>query len=788
MNEISTAEPQRRQEQGNQPSSPSAERLICDVEGMHCAGCVANVEKALRSVPGVTDVKVNLAAGKAYFSLTAGAPAFSELAGVVDRAGLVLKPPAASAARHREDPLAADRRRVAGARRRMLLAWGLAGPIIVWMIPEMFFRLMWPSPFLFHLGLLLLALPVVLVAGFPTLRSAWKSTLNLTPNMDVLITMGAGASLLTGFAAVLGYLIPLPQVLDYAGVGAMIMAFHLTGRWIETRSRGRASHAIRKLLTLEARTARIIREGREMEVPVEQVAVGDVMIVRPGEKIPTDGEVIEGTSSVDESIATGESMPVPRTAGDPVIGATVNTDGVLKVRATGVGEDTFLARVIRLVEEAQASEVPIQLFADRVTAVFVPIVVGLAALTLLLWLLAPGLMGAVASWAGGFLPWVDPTRDPVSLALFAAIAVLVIACPCALGLATPTALMVGSGLGAERGILIRRGEAIQRLGDVDVLLLDKTGTITAGRPAVTDVIPLGGADDRDGTGELLRLAASVEQYSEHPVGRAVVAAAVGKGMILAEVTGTEAFPGRGIRARLSDVRGDDEISVGTLAFLRQSGVDTAALEPVIAGLEVAGRTAVAAARGTRIIGANGVADPVGPDSAAAVAGLRRLGLEPVMVTGDNERTARAIAGQVGIDRVMAGILPEAKSGEVARLREAGHVVAMVGDGINDAPALAAADVGIAIGTGTDIAIEAADITLVQGELSGVIRAVKLSRATFRKIRQNLFWAFFYNLVAIPVAVLGMLHPLIAEAAMAFSSLNVVTNSARLRRADISAGT
>ncbi len=763
-------------------------QITCDVRGMHCAGCVANVEKTISGIPGVQGVKVNLVAEKAWITLGGNAPDFAILAEAVERAGFTLQAAAEDISRRREELLAADRRKVAGARRRMAWAWGLSAPIIAWMIPEMFFHVAWPSRTIFDIGMVLLALPVLLWTGWPTLRGAWKSSLNRAPNMDVLIVMGSGASLLTGVAAVLGHFFSFPAALNYAGVGAMIMAFHLTGRYIETRSRGRASQAIRKLLTLEARTARIlIPDGDntvEQEVPIEEVVVGAVMIVRPGEKVPTDGEVIDGSSSVDESIATGESMPVTKGPGDPVIGATVNGGGVLRVRATGVGEDTFLAGVIRLVEEAQSSEVPIQQFADRVTAIFVPTVIVIAAGTFLVWSLLPGAMGDVARWAAGFLPWIDPSLTPLSLALFAAIAVLVIACPCALGLATPTALMVGSGLGAENGILIRRGEAIQRLKDVGTLLLDKTGTITRGEPAVTGLAVLAGAPDEE---EVLALAASVERHSEHPIGRAIVAAAGERGIELLEVREAEAIPGRGMVGLVDSVR----VTVGSVALIGESGeggkVETGDLQHHLDQFEERGETAAVITRDSRPIGVIAVADPVKSDSGEAIARLREMGLEPVMITGDNERTARAIADQVGIERVIAGVMPDRKSEEVARLQVAGEVVAMVGDGINDAPALARADVGIALGTGTDIAIESADITLVHGELSAVVRAVTLSRATFSKIRQNLFWAYFYNAIALPVAILGMLHPLIAEAAMAFSSVNVVSNSARLRRLNLRNG-
>ncbi len=646
---------------------------------MHCAGCVANVEKAISRVSGVHDVKVNLVAEKAWITVGEGAPDFAELVEAVDRAGFTLRAAAEDIGQRREELQVADQQKLDGARRRMVWAWGLSAPIIIWMIPEMFFHVAWPSRTVFDLGMVLLALPVLLWTGWPTLRGAWKSALNRAPNMDVLIVMGSGASLLTGVASVLGHFFSFPAALNYAGVGAMIMAFHLTGRYIETRSRGRASQAIRKLLTLEARTARILTgEGDsavEREVPIEDVVVGTVMIVRPGEKVPTDGEIIDGSSTVDESIATGESMPVTKGPGDQVIGATVNGGGVLKVRATGVGEDTFLAGVIRLVEEAQSSEVPIQQFADRVTAIFVPTVIGIAAGTFLIWLLLPGVMGGVARWAAGFLPWVDPTLNPLSLALFAAIAVLVIACPCALGLATPTALMVGSGLGAENGILIRKGEAIQVLKDVGTILLDKTGTITLGEPAVTGLAALAGASGEE---VLLAMAASVERHSEHPIGRAIVAAAEERGIGFLEVREAEAIPGRGMVGLVDGVR----VTVGSIALIGETEEDGPKMKDDLRAhldrFEERGETAVVVTRDGRPMGVIAVADPVKPDSGEAIASLREMGLEPVMITGDNERTARAIAAQVGIERVIAGVMPDRKSEEVARLQGAGEVVAMVG--------------------------------------------------------------------------------------------------------------
>lgn len=557
----------------------------------------------------------------------------------------------------------------------------------------------------------------------------------------------------------------------------MIMAFHLTGRYIETKAKGRASEAIRKLLTLEAREARIERNDEEISIPVSELQVGDLMVVRPGEKVPTDGEVISGESSVDESIATGESMPVEKSAGDKVIGATINKNGVLKVKATKIGKDTFLSQVIRMVEEAQGSKVPIQEFADRITAVFVPVVIGLALTTLASWLLFPGFFGGITEWAVGFIPWVNPNMGPVALAFYAAIAVLVIACPCALGLATPTALMVGSGIGAANGVLIRKGAAIQAMKDVDTIILDKTGTITEGKPGVTDVIPLNDVpEDR-----LMHMAASAEAGSEHPLGQAIVEFTRRRNGSLSEIKQFEAVTGRGIKATI-DGR---QVMVGSRKMLEEAGIKLdQAIEQRMSDLEQQAKTAMLVAVDGNPAGIIAVADTIKPDSSKAIATLKEFGLNPVMVTGDNERTARAIAGQVGIDKVIAGVMPDQKSDEVRRLQQNGQVVAMVGDGINDAPALTQANVGIAIGTGTDVAIESGDIVLVQGDLSAVVKAVKLSRATFTKIRQNLFWAFFYNVVMIPLAVAGLLHPVLAEIAMAASSINVVTNSRRLQKKNI----
>jgi Cu+-exporting ATPase len=762
----------------------ATEKVSLPIGGMTCASCVAHVEGALAEIPGVVSVNVNLATEKAtveYIPTLTGLPDFRR---AVAEVGYEVLPTAEEQA---EEELSREVRKMQDARRRMILAWAFTGPIILWMLPEMLFGLAWPNETVFKLGMLLLAVPVLFWVGQRTYAAAWRSSIHGAPNMDALIAMGTGASFLTGIAT---FFAPIPT---YAGVAAMIMAFHLTGRYVEASAKGRASQAIRKLLELGAKTARILVDGTEQEISIDEVQPGDVMIVRPGEKIPTDGIVVEGESAVDESMATGESMPVNKHPGDEVIGATVNQDGLLKVQATRVGKDTFLAQVVRLVEQAQGTKVPIQAFADRVTAVFVPIVIGVALLTFLAWFLFPNVLRPIAEWAAGFLPWVNPNLSTFTLALITTVSVLVIACPCALGLATPTALMVGSGIGAENGILIRSGEAIQSMRDVRVVVFDKTGTLTKGQPEVTDQIsniqyPTSNVKRETSTNNLLYWAASVEVGSEHPLGKAIVRRAEEQGLALGELADFEALRGKGVRG----VVDGKSVLVGSRALMEENGVGVAAMEDEMRRLEDEGKTAMLVAWSPELVraerelfGVLAVADTLKEDAVDAVRELKALGLQTAMITGDNQRTSQAIARQVGIDHVLAEVLPEAKLIEVQRLQgETDGLVAMVGDGINDAPALTQADVGIAIGTGTDIAIEAADITLVRGDLSGVVSAVKLSRATFNKVIQGLFWAFFYNVVMIPLAILGMMHPVLAEIAMATSSVTVVTNANLLRRVDI----
>lgn len=748
------------------------ETTTLDIEGMTCASCVNHVEQALSKVPGVIEANVNLATERATVTYVSEAAGLADFKKAVREAGYKVAEPAEESSADAEE---ADEeevvRKMRRARFRMRTAWIFTGPIIVWMLAEMLFGITWPNETVFNLGMIVLALPVLAWVGRRTYQSGMTAVLHGYANMDTLIMLGTGASLLTGPAS---FFFP---VANYAGVSAMIMAFHLTGRYIEESAKGRASQAIRKLLKLGAKTARVLRDGEEVEVPIDEVSVGDVMVVRPGEKIPTDGVVISGESAVDESMATGESMPVNKQEGDEVIGATVNQEGLLKVRATKVGKDTFLAQVIKLVEEAQGSKVPIQALADRVTGVFVPVVMTIAAVTLLVNLLFPGVMSSLVG-VGSFLPWVNPDLSPATLAIVSMVAVLVIACPCALGLATPTALMVGSGMGAEHGILIRSGEAIQTLKDVAIIIFDKTGTITKGKPEVTDLVKLddAGMSERD----ILRLAGSAERGSEHPLGRAVVERAEAEGLALSEPEGFQAVRGKGITAEL-DGR---PVLVGSRRLMEEEGLDAAPYEQALRTLENEAKTAILVAADGQLVGVIAVADTLKEDSADAIGALHEMGLQTAMITGDNQRTAEAIAERVGIDHVLAEVLPDGKVAEVQKLQERFGLVAFVGDGINDAPALTQANVGIAIGTGTDIAIEASDVTLVRGELTGVVEAVNLSRATFRKIRQNLFWAFFYNVIMVPLAVIGWMHPVLAEIAMATSSVTVVTNANTLRRVDI----
>jgi Cu+-exporting ATPase len=744
----------------------ASKKSIFPVSGMTCASCVARVEDALLSVPGVVSASVNLASEKAtveYFESTKVA----DLKRAVKEAGYEL----GSEAETLEDVTIAARRELRAVRNRLILAGVLAAVIMALSF----------SPYFPGKGYLLwaLATPAQFWAGWRFYRGALGALRHKTADMNTLIAVGTSSAYLYSVIAIL-----LPGLFEAGGLqpdlyfdtSSVIVALILLGRFLEARARGQTSEAIKKLVGMQPKTAHVVRDSQETEIPVDDVQVGNLILVRPGERIPVDGIIRQGYSSIDESMITGESIPAEKKVGDEVIGATINKTGSFQFEATKVGKDTTLAQIVRLVEEAQGSKAPIQRLADVIASYFVPIVIGIALTTFIVW----------------FFFGPSPA---LTFALLNFIAVLIIACPCALGLATPTAIMVGTGKGAEHGILIRSAETLERAHKINTILLDKTGTLTHGEPTVKDIIPAPSFSQE----EILRLAASAEYGSEHPLGEAIVRAASEKNLGLSQAIDFNAIPGLGVEAFVDSKK----LVLGNIRLMKERGLSLNGLDKEAELLSVKGKTVMFLSIDNNIAGIIALADTIKPNAKETISAMHRMGITIGMITGDNRRTAEAIAQELHIDRVLAEVLPEHKAQEVKKLQDEGRIVAMVGDGINDAPALAQADVGIAIGTGTDVAIETGDITLISGDLSGIVTAISLSKRTMRTIKQNLFWAFAYNVILIPVAAgvlylifsrtgvpsglrlilgeYGFLNPMLAAAAMAASSITVVSNSLRLRR-------
>jgi Cu+-exporting ATPase len=738
------------------------------LRGMSCAACASNIEAAIQAVSGVEKCSVNFGAEQAAVTYNPQRTGVSVIQKAIEEAGYMAQP-------LNDNRLVLDneterQEREAETRqltRKAIFSLTIGGILVIGSLPMMT-GLHIPSipTWLHHPWFqLLLTTPGMVWAGRSFFTNAWKAFKHRSATMDTLVAVGTGTAFLYSLFPTFFPQWFVAQGLRpdvYFEAAAVIIALILLGRLLEHRARGQTSEAIRKLIGLQAKTARVLRDGQAVDIPITEVVVGDVVVVRPGEKIPVDGEIIDGSSTLDESMVTGESVPVQKQAGDEVIGATLNKTGSFKFRATRVGKDTFLAQIVKLVQQAQGSKAPIQRLADQVTGWFVPAVIAIAILTFVIWYIVMG---------------------NVAVALITAVGVLIIACPCALGLATPTSIMVGTGKGAEHGILIKGADSLELAHNIQTIVLDKTGTITQGKPTVTDYVTVRGTANGNEL-ELLKLAAALEQNSEHPLAEAIVIYAQSQEVRLIDIQNFEAVPGSGVQGSLAG----RWVQIGTQRWMKELGITTHSLHNHWEHLESEGRTVVWLAVDGQIEAMFGIADAVKSSSVSAIRTLQRMGLQVVMLTGDNRRTAEAIAREVGITRVIAEVRPDQKAAQIARLQQEGKLVAMVGDGINDAPALAQADVGMAIGTGTDVAIAASDITLISGDLRGIVTAIQLSRATMKNIRQNLFFAFIYNVAGIPIAagilyplVGWLLNPIIAGAAMAFSSVSVVTNALRLRQ-------
>ena len=727
------------------------EKREFSITGMTCAACATRIEKGLKRIEGVSLANVNLALEKATVEYDPTIATSSEIMQRVEKLGY-----GAIMKEDQNEFIDYRHKEIQKQERKFIIAAILSLPLLWSMVGHFSFTsFIYMPEFLMNPWVqMVLATPVQFMIGKQFYVSAYKALRNKSANMDVLVVMGTSAAY---FYSVYQAIITIGEhhtAQLYFETSSVLITLIILGKLFEAKAKGRSSEAIKKLMGLQAKTALVLRNGEELEIPLDKVIAGDILLVKPGEKIPVDGEVIEGNSAVDESMLTGESIPVDKNIGDAVIGSTINKNGFLKMKATKIGKDTALSQIIKVVENAQGSKAPIQRLADQISGIFVPIVVGIALLTFLVW-----------------ITWVNP--GAFTPALEAMIAVLVIACPCALGLATPTSIMAGSGRAAEFGILFKGGEHLETTHHIDTVILDKTGTVTNGKPELTDIIVENGVDEK----EFLSLIGAAEKQSEHPLAEAIVQGIQERDISLGTVQEFEAIPGYGVKA----VVNQKEILVGTRKLMQKYHVDVSKVLPVMEDFEKKGKTAMLASIDGHYGGLIAVADTIKETSKKAIKRLKEMEIEVIMITGDNQRTAKAIGSQVGIDTVIAEVLPEGKAAEVKKLQASGKKVAMVGDGINDAPALAFADIGMAIGTGTDVAMEAADITLIRGDLNSIADAILMSRKTMRNIKQNLFWAFAYNTLGIPIAAIGLLAPWLAGAAMAFSSVSVILNALRLQR-------
>ncbi|MFH0924191.1 MAG: heavy metal translocating P-type ATPase [bacterium] len=735
-------------------------KITVSIDGMKCISCAVGIDKALTNTEGIISTQINFINGKGLIEFDPSKIEIKGIYNIIEDIGYKIK-----ITDNKKKSSLDIQRSTTIAKLKFFFAWLFTLPIIVMMIMEIFSLVEIPR---YHLLIFFLSVPVVFIIGFSIHHNAIKAALNKIVTMDTLLSLGTVASFFTGFFSF------SLQVESYTGIAAMIIAFHLTGKYLESRSRSKSSLSIKKLIAFEAKKATIQVDNKKEEVSIENLIIGDIILIRPGDKIPADGTVIEGESRVNESMVTGESTFVKRRIGDQVIEATINQGGFLKVRVDKVGRDTFLYKIIRMIEECQTSKVPIQALADRIIAYFVPTILAISMITLFFWLFFPRpTYNIIPTTFLSLIPWLKTNLNPLPQAIFASMAVLIIACPCAIGLATPIVLMVGTGIAASKGILIKNGAAIQKLKDVNIIIFDKTGTLTTGNPDISDILPQQGFKEED----ILYFAGSLEVLSSHPIATAIKNKMKQSGVTPNKVEDFISISGKGIKGKVSG----KEVLVGSLDLMNEYHIIYTHLENKISELRKEAKTIIGIAIDNILVGIIAIGDVLKDNALHTINKIKEAGIIPTILSGDNKETVFALGRKLGINHIVPEVLPDKKVTEIKRIQSSGKIVAMVGDGINDAPALTQADIGIALGTGTAIAIESADLILLRDDISKVYEAVVLSKVIFRKIKQNLFWAFFYNIIAIPIAIMGLLHPIIAELAMGFSSINIIGNALLLKK-------